>query len=272
MNEFLEHPAVQGGVAPFVVALIVAVILGRTRYAWLAVVAGYVTAVALSTGIAFEPLTATRKVLVLTLVVAVAGIVLDALAPKARTVTTILAAVAGLAAVWVFWTVLAQREGGALWTGAAAVAVFAGVMALALMSLRDDPVRVAAATRARYRDRCGRGPVGVDRLPSRGHGGRRRRRRDDALWVITSRTSTTGFLGTLTVGIMIALFAEGASLLAQMPWYATLSLLLIPLAVRLPVGEDWGVFKRAFVLTLYALAAASVPIAAAWFAARATPS
>ena len=34
--------------------------------------------------------------------------------------------------------------------------------------------------------------------------------------------------------------------------------------------EDWGTFLRAFVLAVYALAAASVPIAAAWYAARAS--
>jgi hypothetical protein len=69
---------------------------------------------------------------------------------------------------------------------------------------------------------------------------------------------------------MIALFAEGASLLAQMPWYSAVALLVVPLAVRLPVREDWGTFLRAFVLAVYALAAASVPIAAAWYAARAS--
>jgi hypothetical protein len=54
-----------------------------------------------------------------------------------------------------------------------------------------------------------------------------------------------------------------------MPWYVAVALLLVPLAVRLPVREDWGTFKRAFVLAVYALAAASIPIAAAWHAARA---
>ena len=46
----LEHPAVQGGVAPLVAALIVAAIFARTRFAWLAILAAYVTMVALTTG------------------------------------------------------------------------------------------------------------------------------------------------------------------------------------------------------------------------------
>ena len=58
MNDFLQHPAVQAGVAPFVVALIVAALLGRTRFAWLAIVAGWATGYALVNGISFSPLTA----------------------------------------------------------------------------------------------------------------------------------------------------------------------------------------------------------------------
>jgi len=273
VNEFLEHPAVQGGVAPFVVALVVAVLLARTRYAWLAVVAGYVTAVAMSTGVSLSPLTATRKVLLLTLAVAVVGIVLDLVGPRARSVAAVLAAIAGAAALWAFWSVLGQREGAALWTGAVSVALFAAAMAALVMSLRNDPLRVAAAT-------LGLGlATGVAAVISASIGfllaGTAVAAAAGALLlvaVVTSRPVTAGFLGTLTVGTMIALFAEGASLLAQMPWYATLSLLLVPIAVRLPVNERWGTFKRAFVLALYALAAASVPIAAAWYAARAASS
>jgi hypothetical protein len=71
---------------------------------------------------------------------------------------------------------------------------------------------------------------------------------------------------------MIELFAEGELMLAHMPWYELDALLLVPLAVRLPLRDDASTFMRASLLSLYALAAASVPIAAAWFAARATVS
>ena len=272
MNALLEHPAVQGGVAPFVVGLIVALALGRTRYAWLAIVAGYLMAVALSTGISFSPLTASRKILLLAIVVAVVGLVLDRMMPKTRTLNWILAAVAGVAAVWAFWSVLGQREGSAAWTATATVAIFAGVMTLALMSLRDDPLRVAAAT-------LGLGiATGVASVLSASIGfllaGMAVAAAAGALLLVavfTSRPAEPGIMGTLMVGVLIALFAEGASLLAQMPWYASAALLLVPLAVRLPVREEWSVFRRAFTLSLYALAAASIPIAAAWFSARATP-
>lgn len=273
MNELLQHPAVQGGVAPFVVALVVAAALGRTRYAWLAVVAAYATMVILTTGFSFSPLTAGRKIVLLTLVAAAAGIVIDALLPRARALAPALVAAVGLAALWALWSILSQRQGLQFWLAVAALALFAAAMAMLLFRLRDEPLRAAAAG-------VGLGlATGIAAVLSASIGfllaGVAVAAGSGALllvWVVTRQPVSPGFLGTLTLAIAIALFAEGAAMLAQMPWYAVLALLLVPLAVLLPVREDWPVIGRAFILTAYALVAASVPIAAAWYAARATSS
>lgn len=271
MTEFLEHPAVQGGVAPFVVALIVAALLGRTRYAWFAIVAGYATYVALSSGYSFSPLSASRKILLLCLLAPIIGLVADLLVTRSRPLALALTVVAGLAAAWVFLSVLSQREGAQAWLAGAGIALYAAAMVGALFSLRDDGLRSAAAG-------LGLGlAAGIAALLSASIGfllsGIAVAASAGALLlvgVVTSRTAAPGLLGTLTIGVMIALFAEGALMLAQMPWYALATLLLVPLAVRLPVRESASVFYRAFVLTMYALAAASIPVAAAWFAARAS--
>src|ERR1700687_1864941 len=65
MEEWLNHPAVQGGVAPFVVALIVMLLLQPVRLGGLAVVAAFCTVVYFVAGFTFIPLTATRKIIVL---------------------------------------------------------------------------------------------------------------------------------------------------------------------------------------------------------------
>ena len=67
MRELLNHPAVQGGLAPFVVALIVAELLQRMRLSGLAIIAGFAATVYLVSGFAFDPLTASRKIVLLTL-------------------------------------------------------------------------------------------------------------------------------------------------------------------------------------------------------------
>jgi hypothetical protein len=273
VSALLEHPAVQGGVAPFVVALIVAALLGRTRYAWLAIVAGYATQVALSTGISFTPLSASRKILLLCLLAPLVGIGVDALVSRARPAAYALAVVAGLAAAWVFLSVLSQREGAQMWLQGLGLVAFAAAMVASMVTLRDDGLRAGVAG-------LGLGlAAGIAALVSASIGfllsGMSVAASAGALllvWVVSGRPVAAGLLGTLSIGVMVALFAEGALMLAQMPWYAVALLLLVPLAVRLPVREDASTFVRALVLSLYALAAASVPIAAAWFAARATVS
>ncbi len=77
MNDLLNHPAVQGGLAPFVAALIVALVLGRAKLAGLAVIAAFCTAVYLISGFGFTPLTATRKIVLLGLTAAAVGILTD---------------------------------------------------------------------------------------------------------------------------------------------------------------------------------------------------
>lgn len=56
MQTLLDDPMVQSGLAPFLVALVVAFALAGTRLAWLAVVAGVATTLAMSAGISFSPL------------------------------------------------------------------------------------------------------------------------------------------------------------------------------------------------------------------------
>lgn len=273
MSAFLEHPAVQGGIAPFVVALVVALALGRTRYAWLAILAGYLTTTMLSAGLAFSPLTASRKIVVIAIVAALAGLVADKMAHRSRVVRWTLGALAGLAAAWVFFTILQQRDASTAWLQGLGLAAFAAAMTWAMMSLRDDSLRtgaagiglgVAAGIAAVLSASIGALLAGISVAVSAG-----------ALLlvrVLRSGPMSPGLLGTLSVGVMAALFAEGALMLAHLPWHALLLLLLVPLAVRLPVRDSAPTIVRAIVLTAYALVAACVPIAAAWLAARAVPS
>ena len=61
MGEFLQNPAVQAGLAPFVVALILASLLLNSRFLGMAQAAGFIVVIALIMGFSFEALTATRK-------------------------------------------------------------------------------------------------------------------------------------------------------------------------------------------------------------------
>ena len=74
MQEILNHPAVQGGVAPFVVGLVDTLLFAPARLAGLAAIAGFAVTVWLVGGFSFVPLTATRKIILVSLAAAVAGV------------------------------------------------------------------------------------------------------------------------------------------------------------------------------------------------------
>lgn len=272
MTEFFDsNPALQaafqGGIAPFVVALIVALVLARTRFAWLAIVAAYATQIALSTGFSFTPLSASRKILLLSLAAPALGIAFHALESRGRAIAYALAGLTGLAAIWVFVTVLAQREGASAWITGIGIVLFAAAMVALLLSLRADALRTAAAG-------VGLGlATGIVALMSASVGfmtsGISVAAGAGALLLVNAfrrEPPPPGFLGTLTIGVMIALFAEGALMLAKLPWYALVALLLVPLAVQLPVRETAPPVVRAAIFFAYALVAALVPIAAVWIA------
>ena len=68
MNTLLNNPAVQAGVAPFAVALIVAASLQRSRLLGLAIGAALATVIALTIGFSFESLTSMRKMVLVGLI------------------------------------------------------------------------------------------------------------------------------------------------------------------------------------------------------------
>lgn len=265
---FFEHPAIQAALAPFVVALLLGFALGRTRGAWLAPVAGYATYLALGPGLAFTPLTANRKTMLIVLAAPVLGFVADRLR-RPHLAAAGLALLAGLASLWVFAKVLAQREGIALVAPAAFMAIAVATIVACTTALRRDGVRASAGGIG-----LGLG-VGIASVLSASLGyllaGIAIAVACGALAIVqalTRRPSSAGLLGTATLGIAAAYFAAGAFMLAEMPWYAFALMPTIPLAVLLPAPGAAVSLKRGTILVGYALAAAVLPTLAAWFATR----
>src|SRR3989442_15151922 len=146
MQEMLANPAVQGGLAPFVAALIVAALLAPFRLGGLAVVAAFATAVYFIAGFTFEPLTATRKIIILGLAAPLAGIVIDFAFRPTRLEAWVLALAGAAAAAWIFWPLLAQKGlERALLPGGIAVLATAWTVGFSHSRLAEDGVRAGAA-------------------------------------------------------------------------------------------------------------------------------
>lgn len=142
---FMAHPAVQAAVAPWVMALIVAVLL---RGAWqvLALGAALLVAALLSVGFSFESITATRKLVLVVLAAAALWPAAGRLFPSKRWLRPALLTMFGAAGVlWVLQRLLLQMPavtGGAV---AAASLVFVAALVLSAAALPRDGVRAAVA-------------------------------------------------------------------------------------------------------------------------------
>ena len=291
MDVLLEHPAVQAALAPFLVALLAAAILSRTRFTWLALVAGYAAMLSMTTGISFTPQSASRKVMLLVLLAPLAGIALDLVATRASVVATrtdlagsraglldtgmrawvlVLAIAAGAATLWVFANVLAQKEGVELARMAAGPAVFVAALVTLVLRLRDDGVAAGAAG-------VGMGlAAGVGALLSASSGffmaGVSFAAGAGALLLLqvtTGRARAPGFTGALVLGLGVALFGSASGVIAQMPWYALVLLLAVPAVVSIPLGATLTLPARAALFTAMSVAAGAVVVGAAWIATRA---
>ena len=268
MPELLQHPAIQGGLAPFAAALVVAAILARTRLAGLAIVAAYLVVVALTTGFGFSPLTVSRKILALGLAAPAIGVVADAFERTGRKLAVALAIAAGVAALWVFLPVL-QQHGTSGWAAAGGLAVFVSAMVAMTAQLRGDGLRAGAAG-------LGLGlAVGIGALLSAStgyllNGIALAAALGAVLFVqfMAGRSVAVGFTGALPIGLLAALFAAATCVLAALPWHALPLLLVIPFAAILPLGTRLPFRARAVLLCVLCVAASAPAILAAWYAAR----
>jgi hypothetical protein len=265
MSEWLAHPAFQGGIAPFVAALVAALALRPFNLAGLSVAVGLCATAYLLNGLTFEPLTAARKIILVGIAAAVIGVIVDGVARSARSAGFALAVAFGAVAVWVFWSVLSQKaplEAVQL----ALVPVLAVAVAVALAhAIRDDSVRAGAAglglglgagVAAILGASAVYGLYGIALGAGAGA--------FLVVQMLTNRRSTAGAALTLPLAVAAALLAAGAALLAKLAWYAIVPLILIPLAVRLPVPQKGPVWLQAIVASVYALALAALAWTLAW--------
>ncbi len=270
LEQFLNHPAVQAGVAPFVAAFVVALVLHRLRLGGLAVIAAFATAVWLISDFNFSPLTATRKIILLGLGSAVVGLLLDFAFRPTRVGAALLAIAGGLAALWVFYPVLSQKElSHAALPGAVAI-LLSGWMVGSMQSLLGErPLQSAAAGLMLG---LGAGALAIlGASASYGQYGIALGAGAGAfllVLMITGKAHFSGAVFALPIALVASLLLSGTMILAQLPWFSAAVLGLVPLAVRLPGPDRSPVWLQAFVYSLYAAVIAIAAAAVAWFASR----
>lgn len=272
MQDLLNHPAVQGGIAPFVVGLIVTLIFAPARLAGLAAIAGFAVTVWLVGGFSFTPLTATRKIILVSLVAAGVAACADLAFKPTRASGAVLGVLFGAATAWVFWTVLSQKPmKEALMLGAGVCVLVAWLVATA-HALRDAPLRAGAAGLT-----LGLGTGIAAILAASASFGQYGMAVGAAcggfllVQMIRGRTAAAGATLTVSFGATLGLVAGGAFMLAELPWMALPALALVPLAVRIPLPAGLPVWGEAVLSSVLG----GIPAAAAcflvWQASRGSP-
>jgi hypothetical protein len=264
LEELLGNPAVQGGVAPFVTALLVSLALAPLRLGGLAVIAAFAVCMYLVSGIQLTPLTATRKLLLVAVAAAALGPVVDFAFKPARVGTIALALAAGAATLWVFWPVIVQKGGLQAWLLGGIAALSVGfATGVAYQRLGGDGVRAGACALALGLG-AGVGAFLAASLSYALYGVGLAAAAGGLLLpqMIRGKATFAGATLTLPATIIGMLVACGAMLLAQLPWYSVLVLALVPAAASLP-GPNGAAWLQAVVFSLYGF----VVVAGAWLLA-----
>lgn len=261
MQQWLDHPAAQSGLIPFVVALLVAELLQRLRLSGLAVIAGFIATVYMISDFSFSPLTANRKIILL----GIASTILAIPFINFRGMRLMLAIAGGAAAVWTVQRILQQQELQNMLLWGAGCALYVGWIVYWMDTLEQSPVRAASAGMA-----LGFG-TGIATLVGAsaflGQLGLALGSAASAYLVIMSLTNRhlpAGRSLTLPLSLLVGLLGCVGVLAALLPWYCLPVLALIPILAKLPVSERSAVWLQSTLLSVATLSCAAGAVYLSW--------
>lgn len=260
LEQWLANPVIQSVVIPFVAALLVVLLLRLLPWYWagLAVVAGFYVAAYFIVGFDFFPLRSTTKILLLGLIAAGVGLVLDII-PARRGVWPLLFIAGVVAALWVAWSALGRYEFQEMLLIGGGGALFVGWMAAMMEGLRDRPLAADSAALSLAAGTGITALLGATALY--GQLGGALAAAIGARWLLNAagKASAAGSNMVLPAGLLCGLLGFGALVFASLPWYNLALFGLIPLLARVPLPEGWPAWLRG--VLLLAMTAAPVGLA-----------
>jgi hypothetical protein len=270
LHELLQDPAVQGGLVPFGVALLAAVLLRPLRLSGLAVALAFAATAYLHSGFSFEPLNATRKIVLLGLAAPVVAILATLF--NAAWVRPLLTAAGGASAIWMAQGILQRQPLDHMFLWGAGVALYVGWMVFWTDKLHDQPVRAGSAGlalglgtgfAALFGASATLGIYGIALGVAAGT--------FLLVQMITNRLPC-GYTFTLPLSLIAGLVGCQGVLGAELPWYALLPLAAIPpVAHIVPVSEKGALWLQSILLSAATLVCAAGAVFLTWRVAGAPP-
>lgn len=270
MQDWINHPAVQSGLAPFVAALITAELLQRLRLSGLAIIAGFAVTIYLVSNFSTSPLTAPHKIIWLGLAASLVGVVLGFF--NWAIWRPILTVAAAAAAIWIGLRVLQQQPFGLAMQHGIGSALYLGWLAFWMDGLRDDSVRAGSSGVALglgsglavlFGGSALLGQFGLSLGAAAGA--------YLLIQMISNSRLPCGRGFTLPLSLIAGMSTSFAVLTTQLPWYALFPLAAIPLAAKIPVPENRSLWVQSLLLFLATCMCAAGSVYLTWNVAGAPP-
>jgi len=268
MNEVFDVPAVQAGVAPFLIALIVATLLRRSRLLGLAVGAGFLTAIALVMGFSFEPITSVQKMVVVGVGATLMVLVLE-LADGQPTIRmrVAMALLVGAAAEWTVLRLLLQQDLVTALMAGSAAALYLVVLVESGTAVGEDTVRSSAAALMLGLGAGALALLGASAMLAQiGISVGAAAGATLLVQMITGQRAA-GWSLALPASVVAGLVGLLTVFTGELRWYCLLPMLAIPWATRLVPAGTRAVWLTAILTAMAALVPMSLAVGLAWFAA-----
>ena len=269
MQDWLDVPWVQYGLAPFLAGLLVAELFNRLRISGFALIAGIATTASLTARgwPPFAPVTTPDRIVFVAAIAALAGLILD-LAPKLRRAVAVLVALgAGAAVIWIAWPTVNFANWLAKLPPAGLGVVYAVWTAGTLTLLADSPER-AAASGVGAGGAIGIGAliVGAPQLAAIAFAAASASGAYLFIQIVSNARLSCGALFVLPLAAVCALIPPAAVLNAGLSLYLVPALALIPATALIPLSERLSASALAVLALAVALAAGAGVAAIAWYA------
>jgi len=270
LQELLNHPAIQAGLAPFLAGLVAAGLFQRVSLSGLALIAGFAATVYLASDFGISPLTSSRKIVWLGLSSAAFGLLFSLV--RLSVFSSLLPILGGAASIWVALRILQNQPPQTALLWGAGCAAYVTLVVWGMDKLETDSLRSANAGAALGFGTGGAALVGASALL--GQFGLALGSAAAALaliQMIANRTFATGRIFTLPLAVIAATTGCMAVLSARLPWYALIMLVLIPVAARLMPLPVKSVRLQSLLLAIPGIILVAGAVFAAWHSAGDVP-
>jgi hypothetical protein len=270
LQALLNHPAVQAGFAPFLVALITAELFQRVKLSGLSIIAGFAVTVYLASHFSLVPIASSDKIVFLGLVSAALGFLLSLI--RLPWFTMLLPIVGGASAVWVVLRILQQQPSQTMLLWGAGCAAYVAILVWSFDRMENDPIRSSTAATALGMGTGASALVGASALLGQfGLALGSAAAAPLLIQMASNRTMPTGLTFTLPLAMIAGLTGCVAVLGAQLPWYVLPILAAIPVtAIVVPLPKK-SMRIQIMLLTLMTFAIAGMAVYATWRVAGDVP-